>query len=156
MQKFTKPFKGVPNGAIYPIQYAVGDECPPELEAGARSLGAIDALGQSPTVILNGSDLLPAHVDLAEGKTVQLGEVVARAHVASGVTPEAWNALSAADREYLLAAEIEKMKVEIAVGDTTEAEKVALQAQLEAAGIKFDKRWGLDKLRAALAEGKKD
>lgn len=38
----------------------------------------------------------------------------------------------------------------------TADEKAALQAQLDAAGIKFDKRWGVDKLRAALAEGKKD
>jgi len=36
------------------------------------------------------------------------------------------------------------------------AEKAALHAELEAAEIKFDKRWGLEKLRAALAEGKKD
>lgn len=87
MQKFTKPFKGVPNGAIYPIEYAIGDECPEELIAGAESLGA----------------------------------------------------LSEAEDD-----------------DDDSNEKEAIQTQLEAAGIKFDKRWGLDKLRAALAEGKKD
>lgn len=30
--KFTKPFLGVPNGEIYPVQYQVGDECPPEFK----------------------------------------------------------------------------------------------------------------------------
>ena len=41
MAKFTKPFAGVPNGEIYPIQYQVGDECPAELAAAAESLGAL-------------------------------------------------------------------------------------------------------------------
>lgn len=35
-------------------------------------------------------------------------------------------------------------------------DKVTLIAQLEAAEIPFDKRWGAEKLAAALAEGKKD
>jgi len=42
MAKFTKPFKGVPKGEIYPKEYAVGDECPAELEDGARSLKALE------------------------------------------------------------------------------------------------------------------
>lgn len=41
--KLQKPFKGVPNGKIFPIQYKAGDECPPELEDGARALGALPA-----------------------------------------------------------------------------------------------------------------
>lgn len=40
--KLIKPFKGVPAGEIYPVEYEPGDECPPELEAGARELGALD------------------------------------------------------------------------------------------------------------------
>lgn len=35
-------------------------------------------------------------------------------------------------------------------------ELVALRAQLDALEIKYDKRWGMEKLRAALAEGKRD
>lgn len=35
-------------------------------------------------------------------------------------------------------------------------ERLDLIAKLEVEGIKHDKRWGLEKLRAALAEGKKD
>lgn len=41
MAKLTKSFRGVPAGEIYPVQYKPGDECPPELEDAARSLGAI-------------------------------------------------------------------------------------------------------------------
>ena len=36
------------------------------------------------------------------------------------------------------------------------SEKAELMAKLDADEIKYDKRWGLDKLRLALAEGKKD
>jgi len=40
--QFTKPFQGVPDGQIYPVQYQPGDECPPELESAATELGAFD------------------------------------------------------------------------------------------------------------------
>jgi hypothetical protein len=40
--KFEKPFFGVPDGEIYPVQYQAGDECPPELEASATALGAFE------------------------------------------------------------------------------------------------------------------
>lgn len=39
--KFTKPFYGVPDGQIYPVNYEIGDECPPELMQAATELGAI-------------------------------------------------------------------------------------------------------------------
>lgn len=42
MAKLIKPFRGVPNGEIYPKQYEAGDECPQELEAGAAELGALE------------------------------------------------------------------------------------------------------------------
>lgn len=42
MPKFIKPFRGVPDGEIYPKQFEAGDECPSELEAGARELGALE------------------------------------------------------------------------------------------------------------------
>ncbi|WP_287917125.1 hypothetical protein [Comamonas sp.] len=41
--KATKPFKGVEDGEIYPTEFEVGDEIPPELEAAAVELGAADA-----------------------------------------------------------------------------------------------------------------
>lgn len=41
MAKFTKAFRGVKKGDIYPTQFKVGDDCPPELESAAKSLGAV-------------------------------------------------------------------------------------------------------------------
>lgn len=84
MAKLIKAFRGVPKGAIYPVEFAAGQDCPPELEAGARDLGALEG--------------------------------------------------SADDSD----------------------EKKDLMAQLDAAQVRYDKRWGLDRLRAALAEGRKD
>ncbi len=95
MAKLTKAFRGVPVGEIYPIQYQPGDECPPELEAGARASGA-----------------------LAEGNP------------SGGPGQE--------DKAELI------------------AKKAELIAKLEAAGIEHKKSWGVDKLAAALAEGKKE
>lgn len=40
--KFKKPFQGVPDGEIYPVDYKAGEECPPELLDAAKSLGAVD------------------------------------------------------------------------------------------------------------------
>lgn len=42
MAKFTKPFYGVPDGEIYPVDYKPGEECPQELEAAALALGALE------------------------------------------------------------------------------------------------------------------
>lgn len=41
--KFTKPFYGVKDGEIYPHQFEVGDDCPPELLDAAKSEGALEA-----------------------------------------------------------------------------------------------------------------
>lgn len=41
--KFTKPFRGVPNGEFYPVAYAPGDECPAELLEAAQIMGAVEA-----------------------------------------------------------------------------------------------------------------
>lgn len=46
--KLTKPFRGVPAGEIYPVQYEPGDECPPELQAAAKALGALDSESPDP------------------------------------------------------------------------------------------------------------
>ena len=48
--KLTKTFKGVPNGAIYPVAYKPDDECPPELEAAALELGVLEAAAPAPTL----------------------------------------------------------------------------------------------------------
>ena len=51
--KFTKPFKGVPDGEVYPVSYEPGEDCPPELEAGAKSLDALgeDEGGEGPKTV---------------------------------------------------------------------------------------------------------
>ena len=82
--KLIKAIRGVKVGEIYPSDFAAGDECPEELLAAARELGAL-------------------------------------------------------------------------ADDSPDAnEKKELFDKLDAAEIKYDKRWGLEKLTAALAEGKKD
>ncbi len=41
--KFTAPFYGVRSGEIYPVHFAPGEDCPPELQEAARLTGAINA-----------------------------------------------------------------------------------------------------------------
>lgn len=41
MAKFTKPFLGVPDGEIYPVQYEKGDEVPAELLDAAKEAGCV-------------------------------------------------------------------------------------------------------------------
>lgn len=43
MAKFTKPFLGVPDGEIYPVQYEKGDEVPAELLDAAKEAGCISS-----------------------------------------------------------------------------------------------------------------
>ncbi len=58
------------------------------------------AVGNPPPVeVLNGTDSLPADVDLVAGVTVQLGDLVRRAYKDSGLDVAAWNALSQEDRD---------------------------------------------------------
>jgi hypothetical protein len=59
---------------------------------------------------LNGSNTLPATIEISEGNTVQLGDVVLAAFSDSGMTVEAWNLLDEATRDGLLNQAIETMK----------------------------------------------
>jgi hypothetical protein len=160
MAKFIKPFRGVPEGQIYPIQFAAGDDCPPELEAGALSVGALSLIADAPPPLtLLGSSLQPARFEFADGSELSLDDVVRKAHAASGLTVEAWNEMSEEAREMAIVETVKGLIAETAeTADKQQAtgDKVTLIAQLEAAGIPFDKRWGAEKLAAALAEGKKD
>lgn len=155
MAKFIKPFRGVPEGEIYPVQFAAGDDCPPELEPGALSVGAL-SLARLEAPILLGSNVQPSSFDLADGSVLALGDVVRKAHAASGLSVEDWNALEDSAREVLIAETVDKLSGDDDQGQVAAGDKPALIAQLEAAGIPFDKRWGAEKLAAALAEGKKD
>ena len=67
MPTFKKQFTGVPNGEIYPKTYEAGDECPPELVAGAQSLDALDGEGSGSALTRNSLDR--ALADLPGGNT---------------------------------------------------------------------------------------
>lgn len=43
MAKLIKDFECVPAGEIYPVTIPAGEECPPELEAAALELGALES-----------------------------------------------------------------------------------------------------------------
>lgn len=40
--KFIFPFKGVPAGEVYPVDYAPGDDCPDDLLPAAIAVGAVE------------------------------------------------------------------------------------------------------------------
>lgn len=61
-----------------------------------------------------GSDVQPALIELAEGVSVQLGDVVRRALEKSGLSADAWNDLPGDQREAAIAIEIDIMKTEAA------------------------------------------
>ena len=42
LRVFAKAFEGVRDGEIYPSQFSKGEECPPELVAGALALGVLE------------------------------------------------------------------------------------------------------------------
>jgi len=50
LRVFAKAFEGVRDGEIYPTKFAKGEECPPELEAGALALGALERLIDEMTI----------------------------------------------------------------------------------------------------------
>lgn len=130
--------------------------------------------------VLVGSSVLPSIIELAEGVTVQLGEVVRRTHEASGLSVADWNALDDGDREARLAATVlelqaaaeaeaeakkaapaaaaaaEGEKAKASGGTGTQnppvAEKDALLARAKELGIEAKGTWGVLKLQAAIAE----
>ncbi|KVN31730.1 hypothetical protein WT11_01150 [Burkholderia stagnalis] len=44
MAVFSKVWRGVPEGEIYPVTYGPGDECPPELEGAATAVDALEGV----------------------------------------------------------------------------------------------------------------
>lgn len=43
MARLTKPITGVVNGEVYPREFPVGADCPPELEEAAAVAGALES-----------------------------------------------------------------------------------------------------------------
>lgn len=60
--------------------------------------------------ILVGSNVLPSNIELAEGVSVQLGDVVRQAFEHSGLSIADWNALDGDDREAELAAMVRQLQ----------------------------------------------
>lgn len=84
---------------------------------------------------LNGSNALPAKIQFGPDKSVALGEIVVKAHQASGLSVDAWNALPEAKREELLIKMIDQLRpiAEAAAVDQTLDEALADRAALLAA-----------------------
>lgn len=112
---------------------AKGDEIP---DSAAARFGLKDGrLGKASSVeTLLGSSVLPAMVDIAPGKSVQLGNVVARAHKASGLSVDEWNALTAEDREARLAETVEAWKTEAAAPKPAKAPRARKASAPKASG----------------------
>ncbi|WP_115560021.1 hypothetical protein [Xanthomonas arboricola] len=113
---------------------------------------------------LLGTFNLPDSILLIEcGDSVTRDDVVQHAFKAFALSLEDWNSLPQTDREARISASLDTLKAEAAaaaqaVTDAKVAEdqkKVDLIAKLEAGGIKHDKRWGVDKLQAALDDAEK-
>ncbi len=128
--------------------------------------------------VLVGSNVLPSNIELAEGVTVPLGEVVRRTHDASDLSVADWNALDDGDREARLAATVlelqaaaeaeaeakkgaatadgEKAKANTSPASTAQnppvADKDALLARAKELGIDAKGTWGVLKLQAAIGE----
>ncbi|HEL5053347.1 TPA: hypothetical protein UOA92_001121 [Stenotrophomonas maltophilia] len=124
--------------------------------------------------VLVGSNVLPANIELAEGVSVQLGEVVRRTHEASGLSVADWNALDDGDREARLSATVLELQAdaeaEAKKGDATAdgekakasggtgtqnppaADKDALLARAKELGIDAKGTWGVLKLQSAIAQ----
>jgi hypothetical protein len=63
--KFTKVFRGVPDGGIYPVEYQPGDTCPPELVHAANEVDAVEAekpIGQPAILAPEPAPVAPAPV----------------------------------------------------------------------------------------------
>lgn len=67
--------------------------------------------GKKDDTYLLGSSVQPAIFELEDGGIVQLGTVVAAAQTALGATAAEWNALSDADREALIQAQVDVLPV---------------------------------------------
>ncbi|HID7838863.1 hypothetical protein [Stenotrophomonas maltophilia] len=91
---------------------------------------------------LVGSNVLPANIELVEGVSVQLGEVVRKAFEHSGLSIADWNALDGDDREAELAAMVRELQ------SVAEAEAEAKKGEVDAAAAAE-----ADKTKAASTAG---
>lgn len=108
---------------------------------------------QPEPVILLGSDQHPATFDI-NGKTYSLGDVVAMAHLNSGMEAAEWNLLADEDRADHIDAQLDKLAADTnGDGEVDKSEeRAALVIQYEAKfGKKPGSRLSVAKIREALA-----
>lgn len=105
----------------------------------------------APPVLL-GSSVHPESFNLSEGRTVQLGEVVARAQSTSGLTVEQWNALTDDERAAKIDATLDVMASE--PPPAAPLDRAALAEQYKA---KFGKaphgKWTAEAIAQKIASG---
>ncbi|HDS1139586.1 TPA: hypothetical protein QDZ75_003656 [Stenotrophomonas maltophilia] len=141
-----------------------------------KAEGGTTAAPPPPPASLVGSNVLPPTIELAEGVSVQLGEVVRQAFEHTGLSIADWNALEDGDREAELAAVVRELqsaaeaeaeaKKGVATADAEKAkasggtatqsppsnDKDVLLARAKELGIDAKGTWGVLKLQAAIAE----
>lgn len=96
-----------------------------EKAAEAEAASAIVKIKSDEAETLLGSSILPSTVEITAEKSVQLGDVVAFAHKASGLSVADWNAQKEEDREAALAAAVEAMKAEASAPVETSEEQTS-------------------------------
>lgn len=79
---------------------------------------------------LNGSNTLPAIIEIAENQTLQLGDIVVMAHQVSGLSVEAWNELADDKRDEQLNTVIENVKAAVAGGASLDDLKEKAKAEI--------------------------
>lgn len=84
---------------------------------------------------LNGSNTLPALIEITSALSVQLGAIVMSAFEASGLTADAWNALTETERDGLLNAAIDAMKAAEKVKAEADAKKAQEEADAKTAAL---------------------
>jgi hypothetical protein len=102
--------------------------------------------------VLYGSNVHPASFEI-NGKTYALGDVVALAHAATGLSADAWSALADEDRAEHIDDALDKLAADTNGDGTVDSaeERAALVAQYKARFNKSPGNMGVAKLRAALA-----
>jgi hypothetical protein len=130
-----------------------GEGVPADGSAAAPAPALIDqpvtVTAAAPEILLGGD--FPASFDI-HGKTYALGDVVAAAHAASGLSVEAWNALPEDERDGKIEAELDRIDAAGEQAASTEDERAALVAQYTALyGEAPHARTGVKKLRELIA-----
>lgn len=103
--------------SITALRYDIDQRVRNWIHAALNPPAAEPTLEETAVESLFGSSVLPAVVKITPVLEVQLGEIVQRAHEASGLSVQAWNALADNKRDLMLNATIDAMRHEAAPFD---------------------------------------